>query len=300
MTFTDAAPSRGSYWYDLTPASGDFTVTGGTWNLFSTVERDQRGAPAWKEVKNDVVRIIGSLDADILGLQEMTEPMVRDLPKLLKASLGKKFKLWTAFSDPSPDNPAREAIGLLYNAERFSVSRQRQSWISSGDIDAPLKPWGDEYRSLLSAVFTDKATGKRFFVMTGKLCRGENPVKYEGNVIKQIEKALNPEGLPCLFLVDMNCAPKNQVWISLLNYWSDTYTLMYPFADRKFSTRTAPQEYESNTPKDWVSKRDLVCINRYVENSIIVADHKVHREIVRSCAQFPSDHYPVTATLVFK
>jgi endonuclease/exonuclease/phosphatase family metal-dependent hydrolase len=226
--------------------------------------------------------------------------MVRDLPKLLKVSCGKKFKLWTAFSDPSADNPAREAVGLLYNAERFSVSNQRQCWITAGDMDAPSKPWGDEYRSLLSAVFKDKATGKRFFVMTGRLCRGETPIKNEGNVIKKIEKALNPEGLPCLLLVDMNCAPKNQVWLSLLNYWSDTYTLMYPFTDRKFSTRAAPQEYESNTPKDWSSKMDLVCISRYVENRIIVTDHKVHREAVRSCDKFPSDHYPVTATLVFK
>ena len=298
--FTASAPEKGEFWYDLKADEGDFSVTAGTWNLFSTVEREERGAPSWKDVKEDVGRIIGSLGADIIGLQELTEPMVRDLPKLVKASCGKKYKLWTCYSDPSAENTSREAVALLYNSERFSVSGQRQSWISSGDMDTPLRPWGDQYRSLLSAVFKDKATGKRFFVMSGKLCRGENPIKNEGNVIKSIEKELNPEGLPCLLLVDMNCSPKNHVWLSLLNYWSDTYTLHYPFTDTRFSTRAAKDEYESNSPKDWSSKMDLVCINRYVENKIIVSDHKVHREEVRSCAKFPSDHYPVTATLVFK
>ena len=298
--FTPSAPGHGEYWFDLKPAESDMKVTAGTWNLFSTAEREERGAPAWKEVKADAGRIIGSLGVDIMGFQELTEPMARDLKKLVKDSCGKTFKLWTAYSDPSADNPSREAVALMYNSERFSVSRQRQVWIGSGDMFAPQKAWGDQFRSLLTAVFKDKLSGRQFFVMTGKLCRGENPVKYEGNVIKKIEGELNPEGLPCLFLVDMNCAPKNHVWLSLLNYWSDSYTLMYPFPDTVFSTRVAETQYESNSPKDWSSKTDLVCINKYVENRIIVIDHKVHREEVRSCAKFPSDHYPVTSTLAFK
>ena len=137
--------------------------------------------------------------------------------------------------------------------------------------------------------------------MCGKMARGENPVKYEGAVIKKIEKELNKDNLPCLLLADMNTNLKGHVWLSLLNYWTDTYTLLYPFKDRQFSTRI-PQSgvyFESNTPKDWSTKYDIVGISRYVENRILVTEHTVHREII-SLDPVPSDHCPVTATLAFK
>lgn len=297
LAFTDAAPSRGPFWFDLKPAEGDVTVKAGTWNLFSTVERDERHAAPWSDVREAVAAQIAALEVDVMGVQEMTEPMARDLAKLLKKTCGKDYKFWTAFSDPNPENPDREAVGLLYNTARFSVSSQRQTWIRAGDYEAPGKPWGDEYRSILSAVFKDKASGKRFFVMTGKFCRGTNPVKFEGNVIKSIERELNPEELPCLLLADMNTPPKGQVWLSLFNYWTDSYALMYPFPDRQFSTRVPASGgfYEGNTPKDWGTKYDIVAVTRYVENRIVIRSHEVHRE----CAAF-SDHCPVTAEIVFK
>lgn len=302
MRFIPEAPARGDYWYDLQASADDFSVKAGTWNLFNTVERDERSAPSWNSVKNSIAGFIPSLGTDILALQEITDPMARDLPKLLKSTCGKQYKLWIQFSDPNPENKRREAIALLYNAERFSISRQRVSWITAADFEVPSKPWGDEYRALLSAVFTDKATGKKFFVLTGKMCRGENPVKYEGNVIKKIEKELNKDQLPCILLADMNTSAKGNVWISLLNYWTDAYTLMHPaFPDTRFSTRLPADGiiYESNTPKDYYHKYDVVGVSRYVENHIVVSEHTVHREIA-AMDPFPSDHYPVTATLVFK
>ena len=298
--FTPTAPQKKDYWFDLKPADGDVSVKAGTWNLFSTVERDERKAPTWNSVKESVAQTVASLGTDIMAFQELTEPMVRDLPKLMKNVLGKKYKLWIQFSDPNPENTAREAVALLYNTERFSISRQRVSWITAGDYEAPSKPWGDDYRALLSAVFTDKASGKQFFVMAGKFARGENPVKYEGNVIKKMERELNKEALPSLLLADMNTAPRGQVWLSLLNFWTDTAALMYPFPDTCFSTRV-PKDgfYESNTPKDWGTKYDIIGISRYVENGILVKEHTVHREIA-NLVPVPSDHCPVTATLVFK
>ena len=98
----------------------------------------------------------------------------------------------------------------------------------------------------------------------------------------------------------MNTAPRGQVWLSLLNFWTDAAALMYPFPDTRFSTRV-PQDgfYESNTPKDWGTKYDVVGISRYVENKILVKEHTVHREIA-NMVPVPSDHCPVTATFVFK
>ena len=301
--FTDTATElAGPFWYDLEPSENDFSVKVGTWNLFNTVERDERKAPSWNSVRQNVAAVVPSLEADIIAFQEITDPMARDLPKLLKASCGKNYKLWIQFSDPSPENPRREAVALLYNAERFSVSRQRVSWITAADFEAPSRPWGDEYRALLSAVFTDKATGRKFFVLSGRLCRGEKPVLYEGNVIKKIERELNKEQLPCILLADMNTAPKGNVWISLMNYWTDAYTLMHPgFPDTCFSTRIPAGGVfaESNTPKDWTTKYSVIGISRYVENSILVSEHTVHRETA-AMNPVPSDHCPVTATLVFK
>ena len=299
LRFTDTVPEKTEYWFDLKPAEGDCTVKAGTWNLWNTAERDKQDGPSWNSSKENVARIVGGLGVDIMAFQELTEPMVRDLQKLLKNSCGKQFKLWCAYSDPSFDNPLREAVGLLYDASRFSVSNQRQSWIRAGDTDAPASAWGEAPCSFLSAVFKDKVTGTRFFVMAGKFCKGETPIQNEGRVLKEIEKELNPEKLPCLLLIDMNTAPKNQVFLSVLNYWTDTYTLMYPFPDRKFSTRVSKMDYVGNTPRDWAIKYDLVAISRHVENKIVVSEHTVHREELLSCSPVPSNHYPVTATLVF-
>lgn len=299
--FTDNAPEKKEFWFDLRAEPEDFSVKFGSWNLFSTIERDERKAPTWNSVKESIAGVVASLGTDIMAFQEITDPMARDLPKLLKNACGKNYKLWINFSDQNPENTSREAVALLYNAERFSISKQRVSWITAADYEAPSKPWGDSYRALLSAVFTDKATGKKFFVLSGKLCRGENPVKYEGNVIKKIERELNKDGLPCILLVDMNTAPTGNVWLSLLNFWTDTYALMYPFPDTRFSTRipSGGTFYESNIPQDWRTKYAVIGVSRFVENSIITSEHTVHREIA-GLSPVPSDHCPVTATLVFK
>lgn len=300
LRFTSAAPEKKEYWFDLKPSPDDFSVKVGTWNLFSTIERDNRKAPTWNSVKESVASIVPTLGTDIIAFQELTDPMARDLPKLLKKTCGKKYKLWISFSDENPENIAREATAIMYDAERFAVSKQRLSWITAGDYETPSKPWGDEYRALQSAVFTDKATGKQFFVLAGKFARGENPVKYEGAVIKKIERELNKDNLPCILLADMNTSPKGQVWLSVLNYWTDTEALIHPFAHDYFSTRIPNKGfYEGNTPSDWGTKFDIVGISRYVENKIIVTEHTIHRETA-SFDPVPSDHCPVTATLVFK
>ena len=300
--FTEPQPRVATdYWFDLKPSEEDVFIKAGVWNMFNAFERVERGAPSWNSVKLGAADVIASLGTDIMGLMELTEPMSRDLSKLLKKKCGKNFKFWVQFADPNVENTRREAVGLLYNSERFSVSRQTVSWITASDYEMPAQPWGDAYRILLTAVFTEKASGKQFFVMCGKMARGENPVKYEGAVIKKIEKELNKDNLPCLLLADMNTNLKGHVWLSLLNYWTDTYTLLYPFKDRQFSTRI-PQSgvyFESNTPKDWSTKYDIVGISRYVENRILVTEHTVHREII-SLDPVPSDHCPVTATLAFK
>ena len=300
LRFTSSAPEKKEYWFDLKPSPDDFSVKVGTWNLFSTIERDNRKAPTWNSVKESVASIVPTLGTDIIAFQELTDPMARDLPKLLKKTCGKKYKLWISFSDENPENTTREATALMYDAERFSVSRQRLSWITGGDYETPSKPWGDAYRALQSAVFTDKASGKQFFVLAGKFARGENPVKYEGAAIKKIERELNKDNLPCILLADMNTSPKGQVWLSVLNYWTDTEALIHPFSHDYFSTRIPNKGfYDGNIPNDWGSKFDIVGINRYVENRIIVTEHTIHRETA-SFDPVPSDHCPVTATLVFK
>ena len=172
--FLPADPDQGKrLWFDLTPAEDDVCFTAGSWNLWHSEERGNAPATSWKKCRAGVASAIVSLGADLLGVQELSQTMCSDLPKLIRKAGGVKYKVWTAVSNPEAELSKIEAIGLIYNTERFSISKQKVSWIRGGETDSPAQCWDSGPHALLSAVCTDKISGRKFFVMTAKIASGK-------------------------------------------------------------------------------------------------------------------------------
>lgn len=298
--FTDAAPEKTeTYWYDLEPEEGDVHIQLATWNLWNSYERAEFPTRSWQNVRKQVAQDIVSLKADIMGVQELTAPMVSDLPGLLKKAGGKHLKTWFFFSDPNSADPAREAIGFIYDASRFKISNQNMAWISAEPTEA-TRPWGDPYSAILAAVFTEKASGKQLFVMTFKQPNGERAVKYSGQMIKKIEKEFNPKGLPSAMLVDMNCNCREQIYLSLLNAWCDTYTMQKAPRDTDMATLVTKEPPVVNSKTAWFSKQNLVCLKNIVQHRVIFLNNRVVRDLAPTPSEQPSDHYPVISEIVLK
>ena len=92
-----------------------------------------------------------------------------------------------------------------------------------------------------------------------------------------------------------------QVFLSLLNYWTDSYALVENGKwDRDFNMLVRDTPPAINSKEAWSGRQSFIGIKRYIENRIIVSSFRVARDLFPAGHPQPSDHYPVLATFNLK
>ena len=107
--------------------------------------------------------------------------------------------------------------------------------------------------------------------------------------LKNIDRKFNSDNLPSFLLADFNGNDKEINYLSLNNFWTDTYVLQNVERDNVLATKTAEDPY------DWNSKMDFVSVRHFVRNNVIVLSNNVIRTQTDGVV-----HYPVLSTVVLK
>ena len=255
---------------------------------------------SWDNSKEAVAELIVKLDCDLLGMQEVSGVCRDDLAKLVKKAGGKKYKLW--WVNTYPEGHKREVgNAIFYDKKKYKFENQAIYYLSPTP-EVMSKGWDEKryYRAALTAVVTHKKSGKRFFFIAthGPLAKGaKGPA---GEILVEIDKRFNTEGLPTIVVGDMNSRPGDPFHENMTKYYEDAFIV----AEKSCGT-IGTFNSASGTDKNFsLSHRriDHIYIHSTEKGKIKVKSYEVNRDKVEinGVKVYPSDHNPVITDITIK
>ena len=240
------------------------------------------GENRWELRKDLVVQTIREYDPDLLGTQETLQFQADYLSKHLPdyAYVG-----WSRV--PGEKN---EHCGIFYRRSRFTQRVAGQFWLSETPAVAGSKSWDSSLPRVVTWVdFTDRTTGRAFrFLNTHFDHRGRTARVKSAELIRNHVSALDT---PVIVTGDFNCGAGSDPWKA---FFSGTQTPLLIDSYRRFKPEKTADEgtfggFRGTTAGariDWI----LHSRHYKTQNATILRTNANGR--------YPSDHYPVTATLL--
>jgi endonuclease/exonuclease/phosphatase family metal-dependent hydrolase len=172
-------------------------------------DNPEDGQNSWQYRKENAMKLIRFQEVDVLGMQEVLVNQLKDITGQLTE--------YNAVGVGREDGKEKgEFSPILYNKNKFTLIKSGYFWLSETP-DKPSKGWDAACERIATWVqLKDKATGKKVFVMNthfdhiGQVARQESV-----NLIKTKTTQLS-EGLPQIFMGDLNSDPKSSVVKSFL------------------------------------------------------------------------------------
>ena len=238
------------------------------------------GENAWPHRSALVMDVIDEGAPDILGLQEalreQLDEICRELPEYAKVGVGR-----------NPDGGG-EYSAILYRASRFDLSDSGTFWLSATPKQPGSKTWGNNLPRIVTwARLLDRTSGRRMVMFNTHWDHESQPARLKSGELlgKRVHKLASTDE-PVIVTGDYNAALKNPAFVSLLEGGSlrDTFRAVHP-------DETDVGTFNGFGKQTQSPKIDAVLVSDHWE----VKDAAIVR--TRDGERFPSDHYPVTATV---
>ena len=264
--------------------SADIRV--GTFNLRISTLDSETGDNGWSKRRSRLMSSIRDNDFDIFGMNETDET--------IRTALAEEFSDTYTFWYFSPyrqsgvatDKPAQ---GIAFKTSKFVISDKHYFWASDNPDEMSLNDKGNtegatlHSRGACCAMFTHKASGAKFFFMVNHgILNDDDNAKYAQVYIDR-EKMYNPQGLPSIFVGDMNCEPSEPASITWKTWWNDVYELL------PSSARSGPDWTFNAYVSKYFRRIDFI----YVRGDVTPLKYRCNDTKYGGFA--PSDHFPIWA-----
>lgn len=240
------------------------------------------GENRWENRKSLVIERIRAFDPDLLGLQECRDDFQAEF---IKSHL-QDYEFHGARRAHDGET-ALEMAPILFKKPSFRLIQNGCFWLSETPHVAGSKSWGATFpRTVTWAKFIHNATGKFFFFLNTHFDYAPSAIGESARTIGEwIEQ--NAQASPTLLTGDFNADKDSSAYRKLTG--DEKLRDAYNIADPTDPAAGTFHGYgKASDPIDW----------------ILVSDHfqvtaaeidRYHNEKL-----YPSDHYPVTATLQWK
>lgn len=238
------------------------------------------GVNVWENRRDLFVRTIRDADPDVFGTQELHKEqgdyVVAKLPH------------YAWFGEGRRGGDGDEHMGVFFRTDRLKVLESGNFWLSdTPDVPGSIS-WGHPFPRMVTwALFERKADGRRFYFFDTHLpYRDEDEAartKGAKEILAHIEAL--PKNVPVVLVGDFNTTPASRAHALLATVLTDARATAPERAgpDKTFHAFTGlPTEQI-----DWILTRGFTALSA---DTITVHDGKV----------YPSDHFPVRATLRWK
>lgn len=253
-----------------------------SFNIRLGVAKD--GENRWDLRKELVVQTIRAYDPDLLGLQEVF-PMQEEY-------LRHHFPNYVYYGRSRLVDPEDgEACSVMFRKDRFEPIEQSTFWLSETPEEPGSKSWDSSLPRIANMIgLKDKQAGGKKLVLfnthfdhRGKVARKEAAQIIRGRVT-ELKK-----GTPVVITGDFNSGEGSKPYQFLVGgKMLDTFRMAHPKRTEDESTFTAWTGRLIGNRIDWV----LCSANFQVLSAEINRTNENGR--------YPSDHYPVTATLNYQ
>ena len=267
------------------------------------------GENFWELRKADTAALIRRLDLDIFGLQEVYPEQLKYLRETLTD--------YEFVGDHrEADRKSGEASPVCYRKSRFTAEKKGTFWLSETPDVPGSKSWSTAATRICSyLILRDGKTGRKLcFANTHTDHRSE--LAREKGMLLVIERMKTfGEGAPVIFIGDHNCyetsAPSKAVSKILKSalFVSETppkgsWRTFNGWCWRDRETSIAEALRETPERRNGKEYRKLIGGCRidyiYVEPGTRVLDYETVNETRPGKKLYPSDHFPVVATVVLK
>jgi len=260
------------------PAHAGEPLKAMTFNIRLATGND--GENVWSKRKDFAVKVIREASPEVLGVQEAQPSQVDDLvdalPEYANVGVGRR-----------PDG-SDEFSAIYFKRDRFHLSDAGTFWLS----DTPTVPGSTTWGNTLPRIATwvrllDRTDKRRILVINTHWDHESQPARLNsGKLLAARVHELSCDNEPAIVMGDFNAAPNNPAFVTLVEQGNlrDTLSIAHPD-----ETNLSTFNGFGRTPNGPKIDAVLVSPQWQVEEAEIIR--------ARDGKLFPSDHWPVTATV---
>jgi len=238
------------------------------------------GEDHWDRRRDFLVDVLRQEAPDVIGVQEalysQLEYILKALPEYAMVGVGR-------------DNGVRagEHSSILYRTAKLSVNRSDTFWFSETPEKVASKHWGNTITRICTWAQFATALGQPFYVYNVHLDHQSQPSREKSAALLRARIEARDPKLPVVVMGDFNAGEKNPAVVSMLDggVLRDTFRVKHPsaapvgtFTGFKFGQVTGEKIDHIFATTDW----------EVVDAAIVRTDRN---------QRYPSDHFPVTATV---
>ena len=246
-----------------------------SFNIRLPAESD--GVDYWETRKPLAVRMLREQQPDVIGLQELVKAqadyLVRELPQYAWFGRGREA------------DGGGEHMGVFYRKDRLKVIESGDFWLSDTPDVAGSITWGHPHPRMVTwALFEQRSDGRRFYLFNTHLpYRDEDEAaRLKGAQAIARRLATLPDDVPVVLTGDFNTTPDSDAHAVLAGTLQDAWTTAprVEGIDATFHGFTG----RADRRIDWIFVRGA-----QLESITSVTTRWNNR--------YPSDHFPLVATL---
>ncbi len=251
---------------------------------------------AWSNRRQIVFDILKNHHIDVVGMQEVQRPQLDDirqeLPQYGEVGVGR-----------DDGQTKGEYTAILYNKDRFMMYEDDASnfWLSQTPEVAGSKSWNTAYTRICTWVrLIEKETGNAFYVFNTHLDYASRLAREQGLLVIYDRIMARENNEPVILMADFN-ASENETVIKYIKGLAplgkeDTQPAPNPMFLVDTFRKLHPDAKDILTRHDWKGTRQGDKIDFILTSPRIkVLDAQILYDNVNG--QYPSDHYPVMATV---
>ena len=265
----------------------------GSYNI--RLSKGDIGTPnAWDERKADLVELVRKMDLDAFGMQEVCPDQAQYLRERLPefAFVG---------DHREADRKSGEASPVFYRKSRFEAEKGGTFWLSETPDVPASKSWNTRCTRVCSSlILRDRVTGKRFCFANTHTDHVSAEAREKGMLLIVERMKEFGAGAPIVFTGDHNCCydePPAKAVRRILRDCRDITETRDPGPRNTFQ---GFGKYKDGPVNRRGVTKDYCIDYIYVSDGTRVLDFTTHDDRRPGTDLYPSDHFPITATIELK
>lgn len=244
------------------------------------------GHNIWDKRRDLVVERVRAFDPDLLGTQEGLDSM----ESYLQQRLGDYTFLGVGRNDGKLGG---EMCGIFFKTVRFELLESGHFWLSTSPETPGSRAWGEMFPRLVMWVkLRPRAGGRDFYWFNTHFDAFRDRARAESARLFRDRIAHIAGAAPCVVTGDFNSSPGSVPYRTLLeaqcppiSSLHDAFRDAHPIASRADGTFHFFTGWRGGQHMDWIlASAQFQTINAEIDHT-------------RGATGYPSDHFPVTATL---
>ena len=263
----------------------------GSYNI--RLSKGDIGTPnAWNERKADLADLVRKMELDAFGMQEVCPDQAQYLREQLPefAFVG---------DHREADRKSGEASPVFYRKSRFDAEKSGTFWLSETPDIPASKSWNTRCTRVCSyLVLRDKITGKRFCFANTHTDHVSAEAREKGMMLVVNRMKDFGRGAPIVFTGDHNCSYDEPPARAVRKVLKDSRDITETRDPGPYNTFQGFGKNKDGPVNREGAVKDYCIDYIYVSDGTRVLDFTTHDDKRPGTDLYPSDHFPVTATIV--